>query len=166
MRARCARATWPRARNATRPAAALTCCGRCSKGNVLLKDGWKNEAVHEALELCLACKACKTECPVNVDVATYKAEFLRITTRDASTSAAGLSLRLHGSLGEDLTSIVPGVTPGLANLTGQSRWLSEFIKRVAGIAEQRSLPRFAARSFQSAFRSGPLKLDAESAAVA
>ena len=41
-----------------------------------MKDGWKSEAVQEALDLCLACKGCKTECPVNVDMATYKAEFL------------------------------------------------------------------------------------------
>ena len=38
--------------------------------------GWKSEAVKEALDLCLACKACRTECPMNVDMATYKAEFL------------------------------------------------------------------------------------------
>ncbi len=41
-----------------------------------LKDGWKNEYVKDALDLCLACKACKSECPINVDMATYKAEFL------------------------------------------------------------------------------------------
>jgi hypothetical protein len=41
-----------------------------------LTDGWKDEHVKEALDLCLACKGCKTECPVSVDVATYKAEFL------------------------------------------------------------------------------------------
>ncbi len=41
-----------------------------------IKDGWRSEEVHEALDLCLACKGCKTDCPVNVDMATYKAEFL------------------------------------------------------------------------------------------
>ena len=41
-----------------------------------LKDGWKNEYLKDALDLCLACKACKSECPINVDMATYKAEFL------------------------------------------------------------------------------------------
>ena len=45
------------------------------EGNVI-KDGWRNEEVKEALDLCLSCKACKTECPVNVDMATWKAEFL------------------------------------------------------------------------------------------
>ena len=42
----------------------------------VLKDGWKDEHVKDSLELCLSCKACKGECPVNVDIATYKAEFL------------------------------------------------------------------------------------------
>ncbi len=42
----------------------------------VLRDGWKDEHVKKALDLCLACKACKSECPTNVDVATYKAEFL------------------------------------------------------------------------------------------
>ena len=41
-----------------------------------LKGGWKSEPVKEALDLCLACKGCKSDCPVNVDMATYKAEFL------------------------------------------------------------------------------------------
>jgi FAD/FMN-containing dehydrogenase/Fe-S oxidoreductase len=39
-------------------------------------DGWRSDAVRDALDLCLACKGCKTDCPANVDMATYKAEFL------------------------------------------------------------------------------------------
>ena len=42
----------------------------------VLTGGWKEEAVKDALDLCLACKGCKHDCPVNVDMATYKAEFL------------------------------------------------------------------------------------------
>src|SRR5438067_1852128 len=42
----------------------------------VITEGWKSEDVKEALDLCLACKGCKGECPVHVDVATYKAEFL------------------------------------------------------------------------------------------
>jgi FAD/FMN-containing dehydrogenase/Fe-S oxidoreductase len=45
-------------------------------GDSPVHDGWRSEAVHEALDLCLACKGCKTDCPANVDMATYKAEFL------------------------------------------------------------------------------------------
>ena len=42
----------------------------------VIRDGWRNHEVKEALDLCLSCKACKTECPVNVDMATWKSEFL------------------------------------------------------------------------------------------
>jgi FAD/FMN-containing dehydrogenase/Fe-S oxidoreductase len=41
-----------------------------------VENGWRSEAVHDALDLCLACKGCKVDCPANVDMATYKAEFL------------------------------------------------------------------------------------------
>ena len=117
------------------------------QGNVL-KDGWKNEAVHEALELCLACKACKTECPVNVDVATYKAEFLSHyyegRLHPLRDYAFGFMDRWAG-----VASIIPGVTPGLANFAMQAPVIGNLVKRVAGIAEQRHLPKFALRSFQS-----------------
>ncbi len=42
----------------------------------VIRDGWKSEEVFDALDLCLSCKGCKGDCPVNVDMATYKAEFL------------------------------------------------------------------------------------------
>ena len=118
------------------------------EGNVL-KDGWKNEAVHDALDLCLACKACKTECPVSVDVATYKAEFL---SHYYEGRLHPLRDYLFGFMDRwaHLASIIPGVTPGLANLAMQTPVVGSLIKQVAGIADERHLPKFAARSFQSA----------------
>jgi Fe-S oxidoreductase len=46
------------------------------EGDVIGKNGWRDESIREALDLCLSCKGCKGECPVNVDMATYKSEFL------------------------------------------------------------------------------------------
>jgi FAD/FMN-containing dehydrogenase/Fe-S oxidoreductase len=45
-------------------------------GDSPVRDGWRSEAVRDALDLCLACKGCKKDCPADVDMATYKAEFL------------------------------------------------------------------------------------------
>ncbi len=46
-----------------------------AQGDVI-RDGWRDEVVKESLDLCLSCKGCKSDCPVSVDLATYKAEFL------------------------------------------------------------------------------------------
>jgi FAD/FMN-containing dehydrogenase/Fe-S oxidoreductase len=114
----------------------------------VLKGGWKNEAVREALDLCLACKACKTECPVNVDVATYKAEFL---SHYYEGRFHPLRDYLFGFMDRFArgASIVPGLTPALANFGMQAPVLGSLIKQLAGFAKQRRLPKFAARSFQS-----------------
>jgi FAD/FMN-containing dehydrogenase/Fe-S oxidoreductase len=116
------------------------------KGEVL-QNGWKDEAVKETLELCLSCKGCKSECPVNVDVATYKAEFLahywegRVRPRYAY--AFGLI---------DLWSRVASLAPGFANLFTQLPILSAISKKLVGIPPQRRIPAFAARSFKAWFR--------------
>jgi Fe-S oxidoreductase len=46
------------------------------QGQLIGKKGWRDDSTREALDLCLACKGCKSECPMQVDMATYKAEFL------------------------------------------------------------------------------------------
>ena len=109
----------------------------------VLPDGWQSERVKEALDLCLSCKACKTECPVNVDVATYKAEFLahyyQQHSRDLRDYAFGFM---------DRWAAMASKAPQLANLPMRLPGVSHAIKKVLGIAGPRSLPAFAARSFQ------------------
>ncbi|HEV2391502.1 MAG TPA: FAD-binding and (Fe-S)-binding domain-containing protein [Verrucomicrobiae bacterium] len=112
-----------------------------------LKDGWKSEAVKHSLDLCLSCKGCKSDCPVNVDMATYKAEFLshyyegRLRPRHAY--AFGL---VH------IWSRLAGVAPTLVNLFTQTPVLRAFAKWGAGMAPQRSIPLFAPQSFKEWFR--------------
>jgi FAD/FMN-containing dehydrogenase/Fe-S oxidoreductase len=113
-----------------------------------LTDGWKDEHVKEALDLCLACKGCRTECPVSVDVATYKAEFLSHyyegRRRPASAYAMGFVHRWAR-----LASIAPRLVNALAHAPG----LTTVFKKVGGISPQREIPRFAARTFVDWFRS-------------
>lgn len=114
----------------------------------VLQDGWRSEEVKELLDLCLACKGCKNECPVRVDMATYKAEFLahyykgRLRPRQAY--ALGLIM---------FWARLAARAPRLANALAGSR----LGKRLAGIAPQRTPPRFAAEPFAVWFtrRRGP-----------
>ena len=117
------------------------------EGNVLDRE-WASEAVKEALDLCLSCKACKTECPVNVDVATYKAEFLAHYYRDHRRHLRDYAFGFMDKWAH-LASAIPALTPRLANLPLQLPGLSHALKAVLKVAPQRRLPQFAARSFQS-----------------
>jgi Fe-S oxidoreductase len=98
----------------------------------LVTGGWRSSEVHEALDLCLACKACASDCPVNVDMASYKAEFLHQHYRHR------LRPRWHYALGWlPLAARVAGWAPGLANR------VAPLLARLAGVSTARPLPRFA-----------------------
>jgi FAD/FMN-containing dehydrogenase/Fe-S oxidoreductase len=121
-----------------------------------LAGGWRNEEVKEALDLCLACKGCKHECPVRVDMATYKAEFRSHywagRLRPAHAYALGLiywEARLASRM------------PGLANLLSQREPLSMLGKRIAGITSRRKAPPFASETFTSWFARQPASTAAE-----
>ena len=123
------------------------------EGDILPGD-WQSEPVREALDLCLSCKACKTECPVNVDVATYKAEFLahyyQQHRRPLRDYAFGFMDRWAA-----MAAAIPGVTPQLANIPMRLPGVSHAMKALLGIAPQRTLPAFAARSFQKSREQKP-----------
>ncbi len=116
---------------------------------------WNNRDVKDALDLCLACKGCKGDCPVNVDMATYKAEFLahyyRGRLRPASAYAMGLI-----PVWAPLASQYPDFVNALTSFPG----LSGLLKRAGGIAPQRTLPRFATVPFDRWFANFRAKHDA------
>jgi FAD/FMN-containing dehydrogenase/Fe-S oxidoreductase len=108
-----------------------------------LTDGWRDHHVKEALDLCLACKGCKGDCPVHVDMATYKAEFL------AHYYAGRLRPREAYAFGYvDRWSRLAAVAPRAVNALAGATWPASLARRIAGIAPTRRIPRFAARTFQ------------------
>jgi FAD/FMN-containing dehydrogenase/Fe-S oxidoreductase len=112
--------------------------------------GWRDQHVRESLDLCLACKGCKGECPVSVDVATYKAEFLSHHYRGRLRPLAAYSMGLI-----HWWARLAAVAPGLVNLFTQSPWTSGPLKRLGGIDPARRLPAFAARTFKDQWRRRP-----------
>jgi Fe-S oxidoreductase len=112
-----------------------------------LERGWRDEHVKEALDLCLSCKGCKGDCPVNVDLATYKAEFLSHYWQGRVRPRAAYAFGFI-----DQWSRLASLAPGLANLITQLPGLSALAKAAVGVPAQRHIPPFAARTFQSWFR--------------
>ncbi|MGH3788019.1 MAG: FAD-binding and (Fe-S)-binding domain-containing protein [Pseudonocardiaceae bacterium] len=98
----------------------------------LVTGGWRSAAVHEALDLCLGCKACASDCPVNVDMASYKSEFLHQRYRWR------LRPRWHYALGGlPLAVQVAGLAPAVANA------VAPLFARLGEVSTARPLPRFA-----------------------
>jgi Fe-S oxidoreductase len=112
-----------------------------------IKDGWDSREVLDALELCLSCKGCKGECPVNVDMASYKAEFLHHYYRRRLRPRPAYSMGLFGIWGR-----LGAGMPRLANLVSHAPLLSGVVKWIGGIDSARSMPTFAPESFTSAYR--------------
>jgi FAD/FMN-containing dehydrogenase/Fe-S oxidoreductase len=104
---------------------------------------WHNEDVREALDLCLSCKGCLTDCPTRVDIASYKAEFL------SHYYAGRIRPRAMYALG-----LLPWVARAMSRMT----WLpnrvlglpgiGQAIRRLAGVTTARPAPRFAGTTFR------------------
>jgi len=112
------------------------------RGNL---PGMKSEQVLEALDLCLECKACKTECPVGVDMSRYKSEFLAQHYR--ATGRTPASARFFGRIHEFARA--GSIAPALANLGG--RLLGPLIKRVSHVDPRRELPTLASHPFRGSW---------------
>ena len=110
--------------------------------------GWRDPHVKDALDLCLACKGCKGECPTNVDMATYKSEFL------AHHYAGRLRPRAAYALGlMPIWARLARFAPGLVNTALRAPVLGRMGKRAVGVEPDRTAPLFAARTFREWFAS-------------
>jgi FAD/FMN-containing dehydrogenase len=113
----------------------------------VIGNGWRDESVKEALDLCLACKGCKGDCPVNVDMATYKAEFLSHYWEDRIRPRHAYAFGFI-----DKWARLASIAPGLVNLFTQLPVLSAVAKKAAGMPLKRQIPAFAAETFKSWYR--------------
>ena len=113
-----------------------------------ITDGWRSTEVRDALDLCLACKGCLSDCPVNVDMATYKAEFLHhhYEGRQWRRPRSHLSMGWLPALARVASPLAP-----LVNRITSSR-AAGLLKRAGGIDERRAIPAFATPRFTHWFR--------------
>ncbi|OWY79230.1 FAD-binding oxidoreductase [Rhodococcus sp. BUPNP1] len=112
----------------------------------VITDGWRSTEVKDALDLCLACKGCRSDCPVDVDMATYKAEFL------SHFYAHRPRPRAHYAMGWiPVWARLAALAPGAVNTVAHAPVLADLVKTVGGVDRRRPLPRFADQRFHRWF---------------
>jgi len=112
----------------------------------IIRDGWRSEEVREALDLCLACKGCKSDCPTHTDIASYKAEFLHHHYRGRLRPLQAYTM---GMISRWVRAA--SLAPRLVNLLTHAPGLATLLKFAGGVARQREIPKFARRTFRQWF---------------
>lgn len=112
----------------------------------VIQQGWDDPDVEDSLAHCLSCKACKTSCPTQVDIASYKSEFM---SRHYQGKKRPLSHSVFGKIGDRLPLMAR--FPRLINVALSLPLLGGAIRRAVGVDPQRSLPRLAVKSFRRQF---------------
>ena len=116
----------------------------------VIGSAWNNDHVKQSLDLCLSCKACKSECPTNVDIATYRAEFLSHYYEQARRP-----LRAYAFGMIDRWARLGAMAPRVANAVSHATGVKHVLRRALSLAREREVPRLARSSFrQWALRRG------------
>ena len=117
----------------------------------VITDGWRSEAVKTALDTCIACKGCRSDCPTHTDMASYKAEFMSHYYQRKSDGGSGKrrprQAWVMGRIGD--WAPLAMLAPRLLNFLNRAPVIGRIGKRMAGIATTRALPQFAAQSFRA-----------------
>jgi len=117
----------------------------------IITDGWRSKEVKDALHLCLACKGCKGDCPVNVDMATYKAEFMSHHYHGRLRPRVAYAMGLI-----NIWARVAAHMPRLVNFFSHTPPFASILKVLGGIAPQREIPAFADKTFVAWFANRPV----------
>src|SRR5258708_3660752 len=126
----------------------------------LLKGGWRDQAVKESMDLCLSCKGCKSECPTNVDIATYKSEFL---SHYYEGRPRPLNHYAFGFI--DRWARLASIAPKLVNAFNCSPVTNRVAKPMLQVAPQRAIPKLADETFVNWVRTRPAGIGSRRAAV-
>jgi FAD/FMN-containing dehydrogenase/Fe-S oxidoreductase len=114
----------------------------------IIRDAWQDETVKQTLDLCLSCKACKSECPTNVDIATYRAEFL---SHYYHRKRRPLQAHFFGQI--DRWARLASYAPRAANFFCHAPGFDQIVRSLLHLPKERTLPRFANRTFRNWVRS-------------
>ena len=112
------------------------------------KNPFAHRELFEILDLCISCKACKTECPSNIDMAKFKSEFLQHYHDEY-----GISLRTRCFANIALLNKIMSFAPALSNFFTQNGLFSNPIKRIIGVAGKRNLPKVNSKTLRKSIKS-------------
>ena len=120
---------------------------RLAMSGQLDAEGLASERLHQVLDLCLSCKACKSECPSNVDMAKMKSDVLQIYYDKHGTKLRDRLIR-DSSL---VSSRFSGLLSPLINSVQQTQWFRAMLEKIAGFDSRRILPGYAREPFYKWF---------------